>query len=222
MHVLSEPPILYLGTPVVLVSTINPDGTPNLAPMSSAFWLGWRCMIGPAAASQTPQNLIRTRECVLNLPSVDLVSQVDRLALTTGTPEVPDSKAKRGYRHVADKFDRAGLTPMPSETIAAPRVRECPVQLEAVLEGTHRLYGDDPALHGRVLCLELRITRVHVDDALLVDEEVNRIDPDKWRPLMMSFQNFYGLGERIHPSTLATIPETLYLTPDVARARAMA
>ena len=38
-----EPSILYMGTPVILNSTENPDGTFNLAPISSVFWLGWRC-----------------------------------------------------------------------------------------------------------------------------------------------------------------------------------
>jgi flavin reductase (DIM6/NTAB) family NADH-FMN oxidoreductase RutF len=33
----SEPRILYVGTPVMLISTCNEDGSPNLAPMSSAF-----------------------------------------------------------------------------------------------------------------------------------------------------------------------------------------
>lgn len=35
-HTVIEPNILYFGTPVVLISTENADGTPNLAPMSSA------------------------------------------------------------------------------------------------------------------------------------------------------------------------------------------
>ena len=42
MHVMSEPNILYFGTPVVVLSTVNEDGSYNLAPMSSVFWLGWR------------------------------------------------------------------------------------------------------------------------------------------------------------------------------------
>ena len=67
MHVISEPNILYLGTPVVLISTTNEDGSYNLAPMSSAFWLGWRCLLGLAAASKTTENITRTGECVLNL-----------------------------------------------------------------------------------------------------------------------------------------------------------
>ncbi len=31
-----EPAILYFGTPVVLIGSSNEDGTPNLAPISSA------------------------------------------------------------------------------------------------------------------------------------------------------------------------------------------
>ncbi len=59
-HILGKPPILYFGTPVILISTINEDGTANLAPMSSAWWLGWRCMLGFTNMSQTPQNLLKT------------------------------------------------------------------------------------------------------------------------------------------------------------------
>lgn len=79
-HILSEPEILYFGTPVVLISTMNEDGTANIAPISSAFWLGWRCVIGIGAASKTTANLNRTGECVLNLPSKDEVGAVDRIA----------------------------------------------------------------------------------------------------------------------------------------------
>ena len=54
-HIVSEPSILYFGTPVVLISSENEDGSANLAPMSSAFWLGWRCILGLNAASKTTQ-----------------------------------------------------------------------------------------------------------------------------------------------------------------------
>jgi flavin reductase (DIM6/NTAB) family NADH-FMN oxidoreductase RutF len=57
MHVESRPAILYLGTPVVLISTVNDDGSYNLAPMSSAWWLGWRCLPGLSTASKTPANV---------------------------------------------------------------------------------------------------------------------------------------------------------------------
>src|SRR3954463_10743566 len=130
MHATIDPAILYFGTPVVLVSTLNQDGTPNLAPMSSAWWLGRSCMLGFGARSHTPANLLRTGECVLNLPSVDQVAAVDRLARTTGSDPVPPYKLAMGYRHRRDKFAAAGLTPEPSELVRAPRAAECPVQLE--------------------------------------------------------------------------------------------
>lgn len=38
-HMAIEPSILYFGTPVVLLSTENEDGSFNLAPMSSAWAL---------------------------------------------------------------------------------------------------------------------------------------------------------------------------------------
>ena len=69
MHITATPSILYFGTPVVIITSENKDGTYNLAPISSVFWLGWRCIIGIGLNSQTAQNLIRKRECVINLPS---------------------------------------------------------------------------------------------------------------------------------------------------------
>jgi flavin reductase (DIM6/NTAB) family NADH-FMN oxidoreductase RutF len=220
-HKTVEPSILYFGTPVVLISTMNPDGTHNLAPMSSAFWLGWRCLLGLASASQTPQNLRRTGECVLNLPSVHQVAAVNRLALTTATRPVPEFKRRKGYRQVSDKFALAGLTPIAADTVAAPRVRECPVQLEAVLEAVHPLAEQDARQRGFLDCFEVRIQRVHVDESLLLagDGHGDRVDPDRWRPLIMSFQQFYGLGPRLQDSALAGIPESSYRSPDVERAR---
>lgn len=219
MHVQSEPPILYFGTPVVLISTLNEDGSCNLAPMSSAFWLGWRCLLGLTAFSKTTQNMIRTGECALSLPSVTEVAAVNRLAMTTGSNPVPDFKAKKGYRYEADKFGIAGLTPMASETVAAPRVRECPVQLEAKVAVTHQVGEDNPAQRGFILCIEARIQRVHLEESIMMSGEKNRIDPDKWRPLIMSFQQFYGLGSRLQDSTLGTIPEAAYCSPDMELAR---
>lgn len=220
MHVQSEPPILYFGTPVVLISTVNEDGSANLAPMSSAFWLGWRCMLGLSAHAKTAQNLRRTGECVLNLPSQEEVGAVDRLALTTGCQPVPGYKQARGYRFVGDKFAAAGLTPVAALTVAPPRVRECPVQLEAVVSGEHGMAQDDALLRGHAVAFEVRIQRVHLAPALLAAGERNRVDPDRWHPLIMSFQKFYGLAPReLQGSRLASITERLYRSPDVDRAR---
>jgi len=200
MHRTIEPKILYFGTPVVLISTINEDGTANLAPMSSAWWLNRSCMLGMSRKSKTVQNLIREKECVLNLPSADLVGAVDRLALLTGANPVPESKMQRGYRHESDKFGTAGLTAMPSDLVMAPRVVECPVQLEATLTQVHSF--EEPS---SLVSLEVAVTRVHIDEKLLLAGETNYIDPEKWNPLIMNFCEFFGLGGKLHPSRLARI-----------------
>ena len=219
MHKVAEPSILYFGTPVVLISTVNDNGTYNLAPISSIFWLGWRCIIGISALSKTTENLLRNKEGVLNLPSVEQAQHVNALALTTGSNPIPAGKLKKGYRYEPNKFELAGLTPVESHTIRTPRVLECPVQMEVVVEDVHSLADKYADQRGRILTLELRVQRIHLDESIIMEGHPNRVDPDKWRPLIMSFQEFYGLGEKIHTSRLATIPETEYRTPDHDRAR---
>ncbi|MBA2397520.1 MAG: flavin reductase family protein [Bradyrhizobium sp.] len=209
-----EPAILYFGTPVVLIGSTNEDGSFNLAPMSSAWWVGWRCMLGLARNSKTTENLIRTGECVLNLPSDALVGAVDRLARTTGSDPVPPGKKMRGYRHERDKFGLSGLTSLVGETVAAPRALECPVQIEAKLAHVHEMAQEDAVWCGNIVAIEVRVTRVHAHSGVMMDGEPNRIDPDKWRPLIMSFQQFYGLApEKLQRSELGQIPEAMYKPP---------
>lgn len=215
MHQSIEPAILYCGTPVVLVSTVNEDGSFNLAPISSVFWLGWRCVIGISAFSKTTENLLRTGVCVLNLPSQYEVEIVNRLALTTGTYPVPAGKQAKGYRYVKDKFSLAGVTAVKSENVTAPRVHECPIQMEASLSSWQSLAADKKELRNRLFCIELQIRRVHVEEFLIMDGYANRIDPDKWKPLIMSFQRFYGLADECADSILASVPESMYASPEM-------
>ncbi|MFE9429035.1 flavin reductase family protein [Kitasatospora sp. NPDC006697] len=198
MHVVPGLKVLYFGTPVVLISTRNEDGSANLAPMSSAWWLGQACMLGLGTSSQTTVNLLREGECVLNLPSSAMVDAVDRLALTTGTPEVPEFKAKLRHRYVADKFGLAGLTEQPSELVRAPRVAECPIQLECRLSSSHSLGAAEP-LAG---AYQVDVLRAHVAEELVIPG-THYVDPLAWDPLIMKFCEFFGGGENLQPSRLA-------------------
>ena len=174
--------------------------------------------IGISAFSQTTLNLLREGECTLNLPSVDQVDAVNRLAKTTGTNPVPEGKRQKGYRFEPRKFEVAGLTPGVGALVGAPLVRECPVSMEAKLMVADSLAKENSVMRGRILKVELKVMRVHLDESIIMDGQPNRVDPDKWRPLIMSFQEFYGLGEKVHASTLGTIPERLYRTPDIEAA----
>lgn len=210
MHKSSEPSILYFGTPVVLISSENENGTYNLAPISSAFWLGWRCIIGIGANTKTAQNLNRKKECVINLPSVNEAGIVNRLAMLTGCDPVPARKLEKGYRYEPNKFEIAGVTPMKSDIVSIPSVKECPVQLEAIVSAINPIGEDEVSLKNRLVSIELKILKIRLEENILMGDDPNHVDPDKWRPLIMSFQQFYGLGNQVHPSALAQIPEHLY------------
>jgi flavin reductase (DIM6/NTAB) family NADH-FMN oxidoreductase RutF len=118
-----------------------------------------------------------------------------------------------GYRHERDKFGISELTAIASDLVAPPRVAECPVQLEAVVDDWHVVGDSKPETRGLLPAIEVRIVRVHIEEGLLMEGQADRIDPDRWRPLIMSFSQFYGLGPRVHPSRLAEIPESLYRPP---------
>jgi flavin reductase (DIM6/NTAB) family NADH-FMN oxidoreductase RutF len=201
MHQVITPKILYLGTPVVLISSLNEDGTTNLAPMSSAWWLDQSCMLGLGTRSKTFENLQRERECVLNLPSSAMVDAVDRLALTTRKETLPEYKQKMGFRVIHDKFREAKLSPMPADLVRPDRVLECPIQLEAKIMHIHQL-GESENYSA---ALEARVIRVHVEEHLIRPEHRHHIDPNKWQPLIMNFLEFYGLSPQIHPSRLAEV-----------------
>ena len=136
---------------------------------------------------------------VINLPSEDLVTHVDQLALTTGKNPVPEKKRQWGYRFEPDKFGIAGFTAVGSESVAPPRVRECPVQMEGIVHD-FRPFGKNVSAN----MFEVHIVKLHVEEALLTgDDRRPHIDAEKWRPLIMNFCRFYGLGREVHPSRLA-------------------
>ena len=205
MHREVDLKVLYFGTPVVLISTRNADGTANLAPMSSAWWLGQQCMLGMNTGSQTTRNMLRERECVLNLPSADLVAAVDRLALLTGSPVLTPHKIEKGYRYEPDKFGVARLTELAADLVGAPLVAECPIQLECELVSAVPFDAE-----GRACAHTVRVVRAHVDERLIVPG-THHVDPRTWDPLIMKFCEFFGEGVQLQPSRLAEawdIPQT--------------
>ena len=189
-----SPKILYMGTPVVLVSTTNENGTPNLAPMSSAWALGWTMVLGLGRTGQTLANLERSGECVLNFPSDALWEAVERLAPLTGRNPPAERVLAYDGRFEPLKFEAAGLTPLPSCDVAPPRVMECPIQLEARLRVVTPL-ADEPA----AAAAEVRVVRVHAHEEIVTCNG-RHIDPAAWRPLIYNFRHYFGLGDELGKS----------------------
>ena len=62
------------------------------------------------------ENLVKTKECVINIPTVELAKKVVGIGNTSG-------------RRV-DKFEKFDLTAQDAETVQAPLIEECFVNLE--------------------------------------------------------------------------------------------
>ena len=187
-HCVTEPNILYFGTPVVLVSTLNEDGTANLAPISSAFWLGWRGVIGIAAARKPPATAA-AGACVTEP------------AAGTGARGGPD-RARRAparcqtasARRAAYEPDKFGRRPGSPKRHRKPSRRarlnaRCIWKRSAATHGI----GEKRPTCATSACSSCASSACTCIPTLLMDGHADRIDPDKWSPLIMSFQKFYGL-----------------------------
>ncbi|MEU1105723.1 MULTISPECIES: flavin reductase family protein [Streptomyces] len=188
-HLVIRPSILYFGTPVVLLTTENADGTCNLAPISSAWALGQHLVLGLGSESHTARNLAERPELVINVASPDLWEHVERLAPLTGADPVPEAK-RPVYRHERDKFAAAGLSPAASDLVRPPRVAECALQLEA------RARSLTPGGAGLFVTVECEVLRVHAAEHIVVPG-TQHIDPSAWSPLIYNFRHYHALAPEI-------------------------
>jgi flavin reductase (DIM6/NTAB) family NADH-FMN oxidoreductase RutF len=134
-----------------------------------------------------------------------MANAVNGLSHTTGAANVPEYKMKRGYRYEEDKWTAAELTPQTSETVHPPRIQECQVQMEAALRGKYDMFS------GALQIIEVEVLKTHVEDGLRLEGHINRINPDAWHPMIMSFQHLYGLKQgKVSDSKLAKIDEEQY------------
>lgn len=195
-----DPKMLYFGTPVVLVSSLNDDGSTNIAPMSSAWWVGHTAMLGLSVNSHTVRNLERQPECVLNLVDVTMVDAIDRIALLTGREDVPPYKVARGYTYEGDKFATAGLTRMSIGDPHPAAVAESKIVLRATVRNIYEIDSPDAGLRS----LEAAVTETIVDESVLLAGHREHFDPRAWNPLIMKFTEYFaGHPEPIRPSSLA-------------------
>ncbi|WP_329005431.1 flavin reductase family protein [Kribbella sp. NBC_00709] len=197
-HLTIEPSILYVGTPVALLSTLNEDGTVNLAPMSSAWALGDVVVLGVGVSGQTAVNLRSRPDVVINFPSPAQWEAVERIAGLTGRNPVPSHKQDR-FRFEREKFAAAGLTPVASELVVPPRVAECPIQFEATVAKA------DLDAEGNFLIAQARVLRVHADEHIVVPG-TSHVDPGAWSPLIYNFRHYFGLAAELGESFRTETP----------------
>jgi flavin reductase (DIM6/NTAB) family NADH-FMN oxidoreductase RutF len=191
-----QPSVLYFGTPIAVLSTLNADGHTNLTPMSSVWALADRLVLGLAEASQGCENLLARRELVINLPGPAQHEGVERLAPTTGRWPVPVDKAEMGYRHVEDKFALTGWRALPSTRVRPHRVAQCPLQIEARLLAAHPCQPSADGAAPPLRILEVEVLQVHAHETI-VQPASQHIDTARWQPLLYVFRHYFGTGPRL-------------------------
>ena len=162
---------LIIPRPIGWISSMDKDSNVNLAPYSFFNGVSYfppQVMFsstGPHAQHDGPKdsirNILETGEFVHNIATWPL-----REALNMSAISAP---------HGVDEFELAGLTPAPS--VAPPRVKESPIQLECKLVKVVDLpatqeNGSNTVIFGEVI-------GIHIDDAVLVDGmvDIRKVDP---------------------------------------------
>ena len=142
--------------PIAFVSTVAADGVFNVAPFSYFMpisatppLLAFSIRHPSGRTKDTLANLNASGDFVVNIVTITIAEAMNVTAADVG-PEI-------------DEFQLAGLTPVPSTQVSAPRVAESPVNLECRLVETHA-YGEPP-LRQSVVVGEIVVA--HIEDRLL-------------------------------------------------------
>lgn len=143
---------LVVPRPVAWVATVSPDGARNLAPFSFFNVFGVTppiVVFSPlgSEAKHTLENVTLTGEFTLNSVTEDVLEMMNATATSARL----------------DEFDVAGLTPLPADVVAAPRVAEAKASMEALVRQIIPI-GDGPMRANLVVG---EIVRIHVHDDLL-------------------------------------------------------
>ena len=104
--------------PVVLVTTSR-AGRPNVMPLSWHLMMEFTPpLVGCVMSNQNYSfaSLKASRECVINIPTVELAKTVVACGNTSGRS--------------VDKFKKFGITPLPAKFVKAPLIAECYASLE--------------------------------------------------------------------------------------------
>jgi len=144
--------------PIALVSTIDGEGRPNLAPFSYFNVFSTRppmCIFSPNRRG-TDGSTKHTHDNVLAVPQV-VIHLVDFASVHA------TSLASCDFEQGVDEFAKAGFTAVPSLKVAPPRALECPVALECEVREVISL-GDQGGSGNLVMC---EVVQMHVANRVL-------------------------------------------------------
>jgi len=169
---------LVYPTPVFVVGTFDKAGRPNVM---TASWGGICCSPPPCVAvslrkaTYTYGNILERKAFTISIPSEAFVREADYFGLVSGRS--------------TDKFAATKLTPVKSDLVDAPYVKEFPLIVECRL----------------VQAIELGLHTLFVGEVLDVKAEedvlagAGLLDIGKVKPLAFTpdTEAYYGIGRRI-------------------------
>ncbi len=149
--------------PIAFASTIDAEGNRNLAPFSffNVFSANPPILIFSPARSgrtnttkNTHDNVKTVPEVVINVVTYDMVHQMS----LTSSP----------FEAGVDEFEKAGFTPIASDTIRPFRVKESPVQIECKVLEIKEL-GQNGGAGNLVIC---EVQKIHIDERVLDENQM--------------------------------------------------
>ena len=169
-----KPGNMVYPLPAVMVSCADKEGNSNIITIA---WTGTVCTNPPMAyISVRPERhsyqMIReTGEFVINLTTKDLAFATDFCGVRSGRD--------------VDKFSEMKLTKEQGSVVAAPMIKESPVNIECKVRevqefGSHHMFLAD-------------VVAVHVDDKYM--NENQKFELGKAEPIAYSHGEYYSLGE---------------------------
>lgn len=176
MKVLKGPTTMLYPCPVALVTCTGGSGKDDIVTLA---WVGVADSTPPIITAgirptRYSAGLInKSREFVVNIPTVSLLEKVDYCGSVSGF----DVK----------KFETTGLTREHASKVKAPMIKECPVNLECklrrtILLGSHRLYL------GEVL-------ETHIEESII--DSKGGIDYEKAQPFVYNAREYWSMGKNI-------------------------
>jgi len=172
--------IIY-PAPVLIVGTYDKDGKANAM---TAAWGGICCSKPPCVtvslrkATYSYNCIVQSKAYTLNIPSQKYIKEADYLGMATGKTE--------------DKLKVTGLTPVKSDLVNAPYIKEFSLILECKLLHTFEI-----GLHTQFIG---EIIDVKADESVLNDDgmpDINKISPLVYAP---SCGTYHSVGNSLGDS----------------------
>ena len=164
-------------TPVFIIGTYGKDESPNAM---NVAWGGISCSSPPCVsisvreATYTHGNIVNKKAFTVNIPSESNIKEADYFGITSGKNE--------------DKFAATGLTPVKSELVDAPYIKEFPLVLECKLVNTTEL-GLHTHFTGEIMDIKVDENLLHQGNP-----DIEQIKPFLYDP---SSRRYYGVGKLI-------------------------